>query len=61
MFKVKHGLVSEAFERIFVINNNFTKFHSKFDFCVPKLILNTFEKIEQDAEVQSSRLSSFRK
>lgn len=49
MFKVKHGLVSEAFERMFVINNNFTKFHSKFDFCVPKSILNTFEKIEQDA------------
>lgn len=49
MFQVKHGLVSEAFERMFAINDNFTKFHSKFDFCVPKSILNTFEKIEQGA------------
>ena len=44
MFKVKHGLVSEAFESKFVINDNFTKLRSKLDFCVPKSILNTFWK-----------------
>ena len=36
MFKVKHGLGSEVFESMFVINNNSTQLLLKHDFYVLK-------------------------
>ena len=39
MFKVKHCLVSEVFENMFVMNNNSTQLHSKSDFY--KIKINT--------------------
>ena len=37
MFKVKHGLTSEVFEIMFVINDNSAQFRSKSYCCVRKI------------------------
>ena len=44
MFQAKHGLASEVFESMFVINSHSAKLRSKSDFCVPKFITEYFGK-----------------
>ena len=46
MFKVKHCLVSEVFENMFVMNNNSTQLHSKSDFYKIKINTEYLERIQ---------------
>ena len=46
-FEGKHGLSSEVFESMFVINNNSSQLHAKSYFSVAKM-LNISEKIKED-------------
>ena len=44
MFQIKHGLMSEVFDRIFVANNNSAQLGSKTEFCVTKINIKHSEK-----------------